>query len=402
MIRFIHAADLHLDRPFAGLSELPRPLHERIKESTFKALERLTDITLEEHADFLILAGDIFDDSHRSLTAQRRFIKAMKRLDEAAVPVYLAFGNHDHQDDPWNRLKLPENVHVFPTVPAMIPFEKADGQRVHLYGFSYGRREVAEDMAVRFTRIEGADYHIGVLHGALKTHGKDTYAPFSIDELDNKAFDYWALGHIHKRMQLASPLPAWYPGSTQGLSVKETGEKGVSLVELDGRGAHVRFLPTADILWGKKEISLKTISADALETAVAHLKEEERRDGRGVFLQIGLSVSETNTAWSKTQELVRELVGAMNDEEEREDFVWLMPGRIKVAASWNLKQILDSPHFIGDVFRLIESEDGVAEALGPLYRHRPGRRFLDMPDDERTAQIRREAEQLLAEALLPE
>lgn len=404
MIHFIHAADLHLDRPFEGLSELPRPLHERVKASTFTALGRLIDRTLAERADFLIIAGDIFDDSHRSLQAQKKFIQSMKRLQSAGIPVFLVFGNHDHLDDPWNRLEFPENIHVFPTSPAMIPYRKADGQRVNLYGFSYAQRRVAEDMAAEYTREEGADFHIGILHGAQRSAGgEDRYAPFSIGELAGKAFDYWALGHIHKRQQLSPPLPIWYPGDIQGLSSKETDEKGASLVELDGQGAHVRFFPTADILWKKQEVSLRgPITAESLEQALDRAREAARSHSCGVFLRADFSFSDTDQRQGDLDDLIRELLEAMNDgEEERTDFVWLNPGDLEIRPDWNRQELLNSPHFIGDLFRLIESDGAMDEAAAALYRHHAGRRYLSQPSGGEEEKIKEEAEQLLAEALLP-
>ncbi|GGL42944.1 DNA repair exonuclease [Sporolactobacillus putidus] len=405
MIRFIHAADLHLDRPFEGLSELPAPLHARVKASTFTALGRLIDRTLAEKADFLIIAGDIFDESHRSLLAQKRFIQSMKRLQSGGIQVFLVFGNHDHLDDPWNRLDFPENVHVFPTFPAMIPYRKQDGQVVHLYGFSYAERWVARDMGAEYIRKDGADFHIGILHGAERSAaGEGRYAPFSVGKIAEKAFDYWALGHIHKRQQLSPPLPIWYPGDIQGLSVKETGNKGASLVELDGQGAHVRFIPTADILWKRQEIALTgRITAENLEKVLDRTKEEARSDECGIFLRADFSFSDTDQDRSELNDLIREFTEATNDgEEERPDFVWLNSGDITVRADWNREELLRSPHFIGDLFRLIETEGALEEAAAVLYRHHAGRRYLSPLTGEEEEKIKQEAEQLLVEKLLPD
>lgn len=69
-LTFIHAADLHLDSPFYGISNLPEPVYARIKESTFHSVRRLTDGALREQADFVLLSGDLFDEANRSLKAQ--------------------------------------------------------------------------------------------------------------------------------------------------------------------------------------------------------------------------------------------------------------------------------------------------------------------------------------------
>ncbi|MDF2911802.1 MAG: exonuclease subunit SbcD, partial [Sporolactobacillus laevolacticus] len=108
MIRFVHTADLHLDRPFEGLTKLPNALYQRTAASTFTAFSTLIDTTIHEGADFLIIAGDVFDNSHRSIKAQRYFISEMKRLQVASIPVFLTYGNHDFINKSWNHLKLPD------------------------------------------------------------------------------------------------------------------------------------------------------------------------------------------------------------------------------------------------------------------------------------------------------
>ncbi|MDA6365974.1 hypothetical protein OSK45_29385, partial [Escherichia coli] len=75
------------------------------------------------------------------------------------------------------------------------------------------------------------------------------YAPFRINDLLGKDFDYWALGHIHKREIIISEPPVIYPGNIQGRNRKETGPKGCYLVELDRSGAKTEFLEAAPVIW---------------------------------------------------------------------------------------------------------------------------------------------------------
>jgi len=70
MVRFIHAADLHLDSPFKGIKSLPAFIWEAIYQSTFQALTRLVDLAIKEQVDFICLAGDIYDGEDRSVKAQ--------------------------------------------------------------------------------------------------------------------------------------------------------------------------------------------------------------------------------------------------------------------------------------------------------------------------------------------
>ena len=60
-MRFIHAADIHLDSPLRGLEAYPGAPAERLRIATRQAFDRVVELCLEERADFLIVAGDLFD-----------------------------------------------------------------------------------------------------------------------------------------------------------------------------------------------------------------------------------------------------------------------------------------------------------------------------------------------------
>ncbi|SFG91223.1 metallophosphoesterase family protein [Sporolactobacillus nakayamae] len=407
MIRFIHTADLHLDRPFDGLTHLPEPLQRRSADSTFAALTRLVTITLHEQPDFMIIAGDIFDNSHRSIRAQRAFVREMRRLHDASIPVFLVYGNHDFLNKEWNHLRLPDNVHVFPEKPSVTSLTCADGQVVNLYGFSYHRRWIKQDMISQYLRSGKADYHIAILHGEQRSGSDESnYAPFSIGELEAQNFDYWALGHIHKRQQLSSPVPIWYPGDLQGLSFKESelGQKGASLVELDHSGAHVRFLSTEAIEWTRAELDFSGMAtADHIEEAINAFKEGVREKHKCAFIRLYFSFINPGMPHLDVENLVRELIETSNeDEDEPNDFIWLVPGTCTFRQHWDKNQIVNSPHFLGDLFRLIEQEGSVLKAVEPLYSHHSGRKYLEPLSAKDRDQIRNESEQLLVEALMAE
>lgn len=93
--RFIHAADLHLDCPFKGLTGLPERLRSDIRDSTFAALDRLVELALRERVHFVLFAGDIYEAKDRSLRAQLRFQQALEALAAAGIPAFIIHGNHD-------------------------------------------------------------------------------------------------------------------------------------------------------------------------------------------------------------------------------------------------------------------------------------------------------------------
>jgi hypothetical protein len=114
-----------------------------------------------------------------------------------------------------------------------------DGERLAtIYGMSYPRRDVTENLALRYRREPASGLHVGLLHcavGAVGDHA--SYSPCTIDDLRATGIDYWALGHVHDRRVLAERDP-WvvYPGNLQGRSTKpsEQGAKGAMVVHVDG------------------------------------------------------------------------------------------------------------------------------------------------------------------------
>ena len=68
-MRFIHAADIHLDSPLRGLEAYPGAPAERLRVATRQAFDRVVDLCLEERVDFLIIAGDLFDTEVKDFRA---------------------------------------------------------------------------------------------------------------------------------------------------------------------------------------------------------------------------------------------------------------------------------------------------------------------------------------------
>ena len=98
-LRFVHAADLHLDSPFRGIrSEAPPHVADALHRATFEAYENIIGLCLRERVNALLVAGDIYDGADRSLRAQLRFVDGLNRLDAAGIRSFICHGNHDPLD----------------------------------------------------------------------------------------------------------------------------------------------------------------------------------------------------------------------------------------------------------------------------------------------------------------
>src|SRR5699024_10800819 len=209
-ISFIHAADLHLDTPFKGLTKLPTSLWEDVKESTFLAYDHLIETAIVHEVDFVLLVGDIFDEATQSLKAQMHLRSGFKKLQAKNIAVYISYGNHDFLEGNKFSIEYPNNVHVFSSEKVTsFTYEKNNEKCAEIYGFSYETRAVTDNTIAEY-KINQPDipYHIATLHGSLDgNQSHASYAPFHLQQLVESSFDYWALGHIHQREILQTEPP---------------------------------------------------------------------------------------------------------------------------------------------------------------------------------------------------
>ena len=325
-VKFIHTADLHLDSPMVGLRHLPKDIFQRLQESTFTALKNLTNTAIENEVDFVVIAGDLFDGEDRSIRAQAVLRNELEKLADKGIKVYAIHGNHDHLAAKSVTLDFPDNVHFFSDQVEKVDFRKADGTLVHLYGFSYPERHDMERWVEKYQKIDGADFHIGLLHGhfeGVSDHGK--YAPFTLSDLIEKDYDYWALGHIHKRALLSHQPYVVYPGNPQGRNRKEIGEKGAYTVHLTEAGSEASFFETADVIWDETVIDAQdSLSFNALYENCLNIIDGKRREGKGVLLDIRIKGLNSNHSDVIEKITSGELLELLQEAEKEDDsFVWV-------------------------------------------------------------------------------
>ncbi len=262
-LRFIHTADLHLDSPFRGLAETKPALRDTLQSATLGALDRIVDHTIKSKADFLIIAGDLYDSKDRSLRALVSFRKQMERLADRHIPVFIVHGNHDPLNGWGSGFQLPPNVVTFGGQTDTEPFIRRGREVAHVTGVSYTRERVTDNLSASFKVPDTAAYSIAVLHANIgHQSGHADYAPASLGDLAAAGFNYWALGHVHTRSVLASkPAMIVYPGNTQGRNARETGPRGCFQVDVDMQGrAHLEFVETSVARWVHLEMSIREYS----------------------------------------------------------------------------------------------------------------------------------------------
>ncbi|NBK81759.1 exonuclease SbcCD subunit D [Listeria monocytogenes] len=378
-IQFLHMADLHLDSPFIGLSTLPQPLFSAIQESTFQSLERITTVAIKEAVDFVLIAGDIYDSEDQSVRAQARFAKEMKRLEAANIPVFMIHGNHDFIEKHKEKLALPSNVHVFSEQVEVMSHKTATGVSVNIYGFSYNERHIRSSRVGEY-KIQGdADFHIALLHGSEVSSSEehDVYAPFRVQEISKKGFDYWALGHIHKRQLLAESPSIYYPGNIQGRNRKESGEKGASIITLSEASTTIDFIGTSPIIWEEAVITLPENSEiNAFYRETTKLLESYQGRSHSYFLHIIVKME------NKQKIDTNGWLQMLQEEVEITDntFVWVHKLTTEITNQSNSQTWYES-HLAGEEikhsFETLQDESAFYQAVEALYLESGVSRYLD-------------------------
>ena len=276
--RFIHTADIHLDSPLKGLSGQDSKVPARIRTATREAFDNLVGHAIDEEVAFIIIAGDLYDGDWRDYQTGLFFAGQMGRLAKAGILVYVVYGNHDAESQITKRLELPDNVKVFSArKPQTFTINEL---HVALHGQSFRQRDVSENLMLAYPEPIAGVFNVGVLHtglGGMDNHAN--YAPCALDDLVNKGYQYWALGHVHRRCVLHERPHVVVPGNIQGRTIRETGPKGAYVVTVeDGEVAELTLFEADVVRWAVIPVAVDGSSRvadvvdamrDAIEEAVA-------------------------------------------------------------------------------------------------------------------------------------
>lgn len=375
-LRFIHAADLHLDSPFRGIGEASAGLRDQLQSATLRALSRIVDHTINSKADFLIIAGDIYDSKDRNLRALVSFRKEMERLAERNIPAFIVHGNHDPLNGWGSGFQLPSNVTVFGGRADTEPYIRGGREAACITGVSYTRERVTDNLAASFKRTENAPYSIAVLHANIgHQSGHADYAPATVNDLTQAGFDYWALGHVHTRSILATePAMLVYPGNTQGRNPRETGPRGCYQVDVDTHGrAHLEFIDSSAARWVNIELSIRNYSTmDQLIDSMLEKAREEVSAFEGPTIARctirGNGILHGDLQRDAMSDELREVLGSV-----------VIPESVRIATGpeFDMEAMARTETMVSDFLGLTEralrepeARQRLAETLTPLFRRR--------------------------------
>jgi DNA repair protein SbcD/Mre11 len=297
---FVHAADLHLGSPLAGLAARDPAMAERFGDATRQAVASLVTRTIELGARFLVIAGDVYDGPWPDNSVGLFFNREMARLGRASIPVFVLRGNHDAESVVTKSVTLPDNVASFDTRK---PQTHVIGDlRVALHGQGFADRQVTDNLALSYPPALAGHLNIGVLHTSLTGRPPHAdYAPCSLNDLLSKGYDYWALGHVHAHEIVHADPPVVFPGNIQGRSIRETGAKGAVLVHVEeGAVAGIERLIVDEARFARVEVDVSTASdlpalLRAAESAIGEAL--QAGEGRPLALRVRLSGRTSLQGW---------------------------------------------------------------------------------------------------------
>lgn len=249
MFKFIHTADIHLDSPLHKLDCYEGAPVDEIRQATRRAFNNLVQTAISEEVNFILIAGDLYDGDWKDYNTGLYLVSQTSRLRDAGIPVYIVAGNHDAASKITKTLRLPENVHLFPSdKPATY---NVDSLNVTIHGHSFATPAIKKDLSLLYPAPLPGYFNIGILHTcASGREGHEPYAPCTLEGLRSKGYDYWALGHVHQYEVLLDDPPILFSGNIQGRHVRETGPKGCVLVTVDDSDRpKIEFKPLDVIRW---------------------------------------------------------------------------------------------------------------------------------------------------------
>lgn len=325
-MKFFHAADIHLDSPLRSLVlEDPGQL-SRIRRATRDAFSALVDRAIEKEVSLLLLAGDLYDHDNPNMQVVHFLRRELSRLADHGIRVVIVRGNHDAANRISRHLDLPPNTTVLSDQFPETVILKEYG--VAVTGQSFAPGNVSQNLALAYPPPRPGHFNIALLHTSLSgSPDHDVYAPCTLLDLAARGYDYWALGHIHKREILSSDPAVVFPGNLQGRHAKETGPKGAMLAETDGvRLTALDFIPLDVVRWHQLPVEISGLVEvrelagplrDGLEAAL------RESDGRPAAVRVIMTGrASLPGAFLDSPEQVRQLVLDVAAEVSLED-LWI-------------------------------------------------------------------------------
>lgn len=390
-MRFLHAADLHIDSPLRGLDRYEGAPVERLRGATRAALEKLVDLAVAEAVDFVLLAGDIYDRDWQDFHTGLYFREQMVRLGRAGIRVFIVQGNHDAQGVISRQVPQPDNVTVFSSRTAETV--RIDELSVAIHGRSFPNRAVDEDLVPSYPDPVLGSFNIGLLHTSLTgRRGHDTYAPTDLETLSARGYDYWALGHVHAREVVSERPRVVFPGNLQGRHANETGPKGCELVRVEAGRIDAEFVALDVVRWHRLELPVDGL--DSPEALARHFRETLTPHWQGatdrlhaVRVTLSGATGLHRLEARRPGTLAAAIRAAAQDIVEAQ--IWIEQVRLELATPLDRAQAAQRDDAVGELIRLVDAITADPAELERWLRAELGVLLENLPDEVAAGEVPR-------------
>ena len=331
-MKIIHFSDLHLGVESYGRVDPSTGISSRLLDF-LNALDQVVDYALENSVDLVIFCGDAYKSREPSQTQQREFAKRVNRLSTSGIPIFLLIGNHDIP----NAIGKATTTEIFDTLavknvyvsnkPDVYKIETKSGA-IQVASLPWPRRstllskedtknlnfeQINEKIQQVLTNIINAHAsrldpalpsilaaHVWVVGAKIGSERLMTIGQEHVllpGNVANPAFDYIALGHIHKHQVISENPPVVYAGSLERVDFgEEEDEKGFYLVEIEpdekagNRQVSFDFHTVAGRPFRTISVNIEPEDADPTSTVLKAIQQdgEEKISGSVARLQLSL------------------------------------------------------------------------------------------------------------------
>lgn len=371
MFKFLHTSDIHLDSPLKGIQRYGSEPLDEFRNATRKALQNLITLAISERVDFVLISGDLYDGDWKDFNTGLFLIRETAKLLEHNIRVFIVSGNHDAESQITRHLKLPENVYRFSTSEPETKLLDDLGVAIHGQGFA--ARAVSIDLSRSYPDAIPSLFNIGMLHTSLNgREGHEPYSPCSVEGLLSKQYDYWALGHVHKREVVSVNPFIIFPGNTQGRNIREAGPKGCTIVTVKNKENVHAVHHDIDLLrWSLCDLNVSGFETpdDILDLLSGRYKAIiEDNSGYPVIVRVGISgrckahneLSINPEKWIAEVDALAAQVGYGS--------LWIEKVIFRTDMDIDIEELIKSGDPLGDLIKFIEGLESLDEII-PLIKN---------------------------------
>lgn len=277
-VTMIHCADIHLDAPFTGEEAISAERRQDLR----KTFESIISEVLERNADYLLISGDLYEHRYAARSTIRWVNEQLARLGDR--PAVIIPGNHDpcvlnswYRNFVWS-----PNVHI---LSSEFPEYRDEHWGVYFYGIGFDTFRQDCLPTQRKPEILPDWVNICLFHGTVDmAFTQHPYNPVDSAELAGMGFDYYALGHYHRKNENLAGCGIIIPGSPEPLGFDEQGEHGAYWVSISKENGNIQreysFIPLQRKHYYEISLDVGGVESESqLDSRLNEALEKQSREG---------------------------------------------------------------------------------------------------------------------------